>query len=278
MELAPSEAQAALFAAHDRLLHEGVAWLDSTKAPLRGIGDRFLVMLTARIIQLGTAVQRICEAGHAGEAHPIVRSMVSACVILSYIMEDRDGRAAAYREMDRIERKKRIADMRREQEKAAKAEMGFFISPERLAEYERQDAELTAIEDRTSSVLARHGIVPTRLGPRTDTFTGLNNERELFERMNGLRWYLTYYKLFSDEIHVSANALSAEMVEQISGQNVVGAKFEDPLYVLAASTEMVINALELLDRAFELHQDAALKAIDAPIAAALTEYAKQTGR
>ncbi|MDQ6883730.1 MAG: DUF5677 domain-containing protein [Candidatus Dormibacteraeota bacterium] len=235
-------------------------------------------MLTARIIQLGTAVQRICEAGHAGEAHPIVRSMVSACVILSYIMEDRDGRAAAYREMDRIERKKRIADMRREQEKAAKAEMGFFISPERLAEYERQDAELTAIEDRTSSVLARHGIVPTRLGPRTDTFTGLNNERELFERMNGLRWYLTYYKLFSDEIHVSANALSAEMVEQISGQNVVGAKFEDPLYVLAASTEMVINALELLDRAFELHQDAALKAIDAPIAAALTEYAKQTGR
>src|SRR4029077_6554606 len=200
--------------------------------PLRGIGDRFLVMLAARIFQLGTAVQRLCEAGHAGEAHPIARSMVSACVILSYIVEDRDGRAAAYRETDRIQRKKRIADMRKEQAKAAQAETGFFISPERMAEYERQDAELTATEDRTSSVLARHGIVPTRRGPRLDSFTGLNNERELFERMNALRWYLTYYKLFSDEIHVNTNALSAEMAEQLSGQSLVGAKFEDPFFVL----------------------------------------------
>ena len=58
--------QAALFAAHDRMLHDAVDWLDSTRAPLRTIGDRILLLLAARILQLGAALQRLCETGHAG--------------------------------------------------------------------------------------------------------------------------------------------------------------------------------------------------------------------
>jgi uncharacterized protein DUF5677 len=274
----PSTAQAALFAAHDRLLGDAVAWLDSTKAPLKGIGDRFLMMLAARILQLGTALQRLCEAGHAGQAQPTARAMVSACVILSYLIDDRDGRAAAYREAYRTERKKGIARIEQEMKKAATAGTEFFVKAEWLAEYKREDAQLTAVEDKAAATLANHGIVPTRLGTRTDTFTGLNNEWELFERMDAVRWYLTYYKDFSDEVHVNANVLYAEMVEQLSGQSHVGAKFEDPLYLLGATTEMVLNTLEVIDRAFDLKQDAALKEIDARIGEALLDFARQTGR
>src|ERR1700732_2240661 len=107
MPTAPAD-QAALFRAHDRMLHDAVDWLDATHAPIKGIGKRVLVGLLARILQLGTALQRLCEAGHAGEGAPTARAMVSACVILVYIAEDPDSRAAAYMETDRLERKKRI--------------------------------------------------------------------------------------------------------------------------------------------------------------------------
>ena len=204
--------------------------------------------------------------------------MVSACVILSYLIDDRDGPAVAYRETYRTERKKRLARLEQEMTKATTAGKKFFVTPEWLAEYKRQDAELTSVEDKASATLAKDRIIATRLGPRTDTFTGLNNEWELFERMDAVRWYLTYYKDFSDEVHVNANVLYTEMVEQLSGKSPVGAKFEDPLYLLGATTEMVLNTLEMIDRAFDLKQDAALKEIDARIGEALLEFARQTGR
>ncbi len=246
--------------------------------PLKGVGDRFLILLAARILQLGTAVQRLCEAGHAGEAQPTARAMVSACVILSYLIDDRNGRALAYRATYRTERRKRITRIEQEMTKAAAAGAEFFVKAEMLAEYKRQEAELTSVEDKALAILAEKGVVPTRLGARTDTFTGLNNEWELFEKMNAVRWYLTYYKDFSDEVHVNANVLYTEMVEQLSGQNHIGAKFEDPLYLLVATAEMIVNTLELVDRAFNLKQDVALKEIDGHISDALRAFARETSR
>ncbi len=273
----PPATHGALFAAHDALLHDSVDWLDSAQVQIRTIGDRMLILLAARILQLGTALQRLCEAGHAGEAAPTVRAMVSACVILAYTAEDRDGRSAAYMETDRTERRRSIADIKAAQNKAIAEGSDLFISNEALASIEQKLAEVAEADDRMVANLARHAVVPTRLGRRTDTFSGLNNERELFERMGRLRWYLSYYKSFSDEVHVSASALYTEVVEQIAGQNLIGAKFEDPLYLIGASSEMVMNALEQIDRAFVLHQDAGLKAIDDRISTALLEFTRATG-
>jgi hypothetical protein len=185
---------------------------------------------------------------------------------LVYIAEDRDSRTAAFMETDRLERKKRI---RLYKEAVDKSQPYFWA--EELADIERKDAELSAIQDKKEALLAEHGVVPTRLGPRKDTVSGLS-ERELFDAMNGTYWYQAYYKLFSDEVHVSSNALYTELVEQLSGQSLVGPKFENPFHVLVASREMVMNALEQIDRAFELDQRDKLAAIDAPIRAALTTF------
>jgi len=263
--------QAALFAAHDRMLHEAVEWLDATHAPIKGIGSRMLMVLAARILQLGSALQRLCETGHAGEAAPIARAMVSACVTLVYIAEDRGNRAAAYMETDRLERKKRIRLIKEAGEAAKAKGTPPLYSDAELTAIEQKDVELSAIEDQKFAVLAKHGVVPTRLGPRKDTISGLN-ERDLFEAMNATYWYLAYYKLFSDEVHVSSNALSAELVEQLSGQSLVGAKFENPFHVLTASREMVFNTLEQIDHAFGLGQHDKLDAIDAPILKALLAF------
>ena len=227
--------------------------------------------LLVRILQLGTALQRLCEAGHAGEGAPIARAMVSACMTLVYIAEDRDSRTAAYFETDRLERKKRIR-LYREAVDASKP----HFSAEELADIERKDVELSAIQEQNVAVLAKFGVIPTRLGQRTDTVSGLS-ERVLFDEMNGTYWYQAYYKLFSDDVHVSTNALFAELVEQLSGQSLVGPKFENPFHVLVASSDMVMNALEQIDRAFGLDQRDKLAAIDAPIRAALTVFREAHG-
>jgi uncharacterized protein DUF5677 len=267
---APAD-QAILFAAHDRMLHDAVDWLEGTHAPLKGIGSRVLVGLLARILQLGTALQRLCEVGHAGEGAPIARAMVSACVILVYIAEDRDRRTAAYMETDQLERKKRIRLYR----EAVEAGKPHFWAEE-LADIERKDAELSAIQAQKVAALAEQGVVPIRLGQRRDTVSGLN-ERDLFQAMNATYWYQAYYKLFSDEVHVSSNALYTELVEQLSGQSLVGGKFENPFHVLVASRDMVMNALEQIDGAVGLGQRDKLAAIDARIAAALSTFREAQG-
>ena len=174
--------------------------------------------------------------------------------------------------------RQRIARIEQEMAKATKAGTEFFVKPEMLAEYKRQEAELTSLEDKAIAILAEKGVVPTRLGARTDTFTGLNNEWELFEKMKATRWYLTYYKDFSDEAHVNANVLYTEMVEQLSGENHIGAKFEDPLYLLAATAEIILKTLGLINSAFNLKQDAAVREIDGRISEALLKFAHETGR
>jgi hypothetical protein len=267
---APAD-QTELFAAHGRLLREAVDWLDSTHAPIKGIGSRILLLLAARILQLGAAVQRLCETGHVGEAAPTARAMVSACVTLVYIAEEPDNRAAAYLQTEQFKRKYRIARIHDEQAKAEAAGKRLIVSTEELAQIDLKDPELTAVEDQRLSLLAKNGVVPTRLGTRQDVVSGLS-ESKLFDQMNAMHWYLSYYSLFSDEIHVSANTLYAELVEQLSGRSLVGAKFENPLHVLLASREMVINALEQIDEAFNLNQRDKLEAIDAPIRAALAAY------
>ncbi len=248
----PSSAQAALFAAHDRLLSEAIAWLDSTQGPQTGIGNRYLMALGARILQLATAVQRLCEAGHAAEAQPTVRTMVSACVILSYLIDDRDGRAVAYRETYRTERKKRLARLEHEMTKATNAGKKFFVTPEWLAEYKRQDAELTSVEDKASATLAKDRIIATRLGPRTDTFTGLNNEWEFILPDN--RFTVGGEWRHGPEIPYRLRAGAGS-------RGCATTRRREPGWP-----------------AFDLKQDAALKEIDARIGEALLEFARQTGR
>ncbi len=177
-----------------------------------------ILLLAGRVLQIGRAINRLCRAGHAGEAGPLARAAISACVILAYIAEDRDGRTIAYIEEDRRVRKKRIADIEREKQKAAGAGKEFFVSDKEMKAILATSAEVVAMED---AELAALGIPATKVGD-ADTWTGLPNERDLFEKMNVLRWYMTFYKVFSDESDINANSLAGELAEQVTGTVGIG--------------------------------------------------------
>src|ERR1700737_3420264 len=85
-----SEAESKLYDAHEKLLRDAVELVDRART-VKTIGDRMILLLAGRVLQIGRAINRLCRAGHAGEAGPLARAAISACVILAYIAEDRDG-------------------------------------------------------------------------------------------------------------------------------------------------------------------------------------------
>jgi len=264
-----SEAESKLYDAHERVLRDAVDLVDRARVPVKTIGDRMIMLLAGRVLQIGRAINRLCRAGHAGEAGPLARAAISACVILAYIAEDRDGRSIAYIEEDRRVRRKRIADLEREKQKAADAGKEFFVSDQEMEAIVARSAEVVAMEGQK---LAALGIQATKLG-NADTWTGLANERDLFDQMNVLRWYVTFYKVFSDESHINANSLAGELGEQLTGTVAIGPKFGDPLtiHVIKASAEAALQAIDQVIMAFNV-PDA--HKINQMFGAAITDYAK----
>ncbi len=59
------------------MLLEAVNWLNDTKVEAKTFGDTFVVLLAERVIQLGYALETLCEDGYAGEAAPIARTMMN---------------------------------------------------------------------------------------------------------------------------------------------------------------------------------------------------------
>ncbi len=264
--------EAELHAAHDRLLRDAVDLLDRARPPIRTVGDRMILLLAGRVLQLGRALHLLCSQGYAGEAGPIARAMLSACVIVAYITEDRDGRTIAYIKEDHRVRIDRIEDLERERKKAIDSGKEFFVPD---SEMQAIKAKLVEVEAMEAGKLEALGITPTKLGT-AKTWTGLGTERERFDRMNALRWYLTFYKLFSDETHINANSLAGELAEQVTGTSSFGPKYGDVLtiHLIKASAETVLNALEQVSLAFTLKKEADVRALSGRIGAAITQYAK----
>lgn len=263
-----SEPESKLYDAHEKLLRNAVELIDRART-VKTIGDRMILLLAGRVLQIGRAINRLCRAGHAGEAGPLARAAISACVILAYIAEDRDGRTVAYIEEDRKVRKKRIADLEREKQKAAEDGEDFFVSDKEMTTIVTKTAEVVAMED---AKLAALGIPASKLGT-ADTWTGLANERDLFDRMKVLRWYMTFYKVFSDETHINANSLAGELAEQVTGIVAIGPKFGDPLtiHVIKASSEAALQAIDQVVIAFDIPD---VQNLSRKMGAALTDYAK----
>jgi len=265
-------AEAALYAAHDQLLRDAVDLVDRARPPIKTVGDRMILLLPGRVLQLGRALHLLSTQGYAGEAGPLARAMLSACVILAYIAEDRDGRTIAYIKEDHRVRADRIEDLKRERKKALDAGQTFFVSESEMKAIEARRVEIEAMEARKLDAL---GITPTKLGTAKD-WTGLGHERDRFNRMNALRWYLTFYKIFSDETHINANSLAGELAEQVTGISSFGPQYADPLtiHVIKASSEAILNALEQVSIAFQLKKEADIRALSGRVGAAVTEYAK----
>jgi uncharacterized protein DUF5677 len=265
--------EARLYAALDGLLRGSVEWLDRAKPRIATIGDRMLLLLVDKILQLGRTVLLLSSQGYAGEAAAQARAMLSACIKLAYIAEDRDGRSIAFMEADREDRRAKIADLERERQKALDDGKEFFVRDSAMELIRDQAKDVEAMEE---AKLAALGVKASKLGGAKD-WTGLGNERVLFDRMNGLRWYMLFYKRFSEEIHVNARSLAEALTEQVSGTSTIGPKYGDPLtfFVIKASAEAVLHALDQIDQAFSLKGANDVSTLDKEIGAALTAFEKE---
>jgi hypothetical protein len=90
----------ALFDAHDRLLKEALEFLRSTRLKAETPGQIAILGLAAR--------ELLCVEGHAGEADPIARALLSGVVNLVAIASRLRGRAVAFLMYARTLREKRF--------------------------------------------------------------------------------------------------------------------------------------------------------------------------
>lgn len=266
--------QRPLMGAHARILLESVAWLNDTNVEAKTFGDTFVVLLAKRVIQLGYALEQLCEDGYATEAAPIARTMMNGAINLVYLAEaEHDCRAAAYVAHERVTRKKRIQDILAQCQADRAANRPALLTDAQIAQMEADDQRLIADEDAKLAELAKHGIVPKKRGNSPTTWTGYN-ERELYEAMKARSWYLSFYRLFSDQSHVSANALTGDLEEVLKGAALYGPKFADPQYVIRASHQAVLQVLFQWDRLYKTGKLDEAKAIDRRMLAAIAAYKK----
>ncbi len=268
---APAD-QRPLMGAHGRMLLEAVGWLDATKVETKTFGDTFVVLLAKRVIQLGYALETLCEDGYAGDAAPIARTMMNGAMNLVYLAEaEHDCRAAAYVAQERVTRKKRIEDILAQCRADRAANQRPLLTGAEIAQMQADDVRLTADEEGKLGELAKQGIVPKKKGNNPTTWTGYT-ERELYVAMKAQAWYLSFYRLFSDQSHVSANALTSDLEEVLKGAALYGPKFADPQYVIRASHQAVLQVLFQWDRLYHTGKLVEAKAIDQRMVGAIATY------
>jgi hypothetical protein len=251
-------ADRALLTAHEELLTRIYLFLRSSKFPRAKPSDILIVGLALRVVQLSHALHALCENGHAGEAGPLARAILSGCASLVAICDsDRDERAYAYTLSARLPRKR---------VEAAAKELG--LSPEASAQFAAD-----AVEANRSNAKAFRdaGVYQRKLGQRKDTWHGLT-ERELFEKMGMSLWYEIFYRAFSDESHVNARAIGAELTEVLAADIGLGSKFAPSGEVLAASGRCAAEVIAQLNLAFEWDRRSEIEKMSEPFEDALKVY------
>ncbi len=269
--------QRALLEAHEHFLRDAINWLSCLDPrPTMTVAETMMVSLAVRVIQLGRALQAQCQAGYAGEAAPIARAMLSGAMTLVCIADaDSDARAVAYLHHEEYVRKKRIADLIKQSKEAHALGQAAYFSEEELRQIIAEDAELTKINAAKFSAFAAKGITPKKLGSRKDTWHGLD-DRGLFEAMGAAEWYLSYYRLFSDDGHVTANSLYTEFSQRLAGHVDIGPRYEDPIHLIGASGKAIPETLSQVNRSFGAGSRADVLALKQRLDAAVREYKRSS--
>jgi hypothetical protein len=199
--------------------------------------------------------------------------MLSGAITLVYIADaDSDARAVAYLHHEEHVRKKRISDLIKKSNQAR----SLGLSPQYFSEGELQqitdeDTELTKANAAKFAAFAAQGISPKKLGSRRDTWHGLN-DRELFEAVGGADWYLAYYRLFSDDGHVTANSLYTEFSQRLAGHVDIGPRYEDPIHLIGASDKAIPETLSQINRSLGIGSLAEVLALKQRLDAAINGY------
>lgn len=217
--------------------------------------------LLRRIFVLGYAIDSLAANGYAEEAKPIARAMLAGAVSLKLLVCD-DLRGSAGPEAANLESVgtertliQKECDCRavayltyasviRRRQNKSFVEHG--LAPrERIAQV---DEEVDAEDARTLAEHVGAGMEPHYLGASASTWHGLSEEQAATRAGVG-DWYARYYRVFSEEAHLSVAAIRRELdahsaVRPISSE----AAFEDPYPVFRASADGIGGALLSLGR------------------------------
>src|ERR1700682_3361312 len=168
--------------------------IDLKKEPIGPWGP---LILFARLVHLGEAVQLLVERGFTDVAEPLTRAMVSAAInIVAIIDADSNSRALAFLSLVPEIRKKRL-----------KALVRHGLLDQGDADLIESNA--TANEAAVLTEYAKKGVNPAKIGAG-NSWHGLN-DKDLFMKMRAEFWYDLYYSPFSDEVHVNAAAIGPEI-------------------------------------------------------------------
>lgn len=218
--------------AHRTMLRETHDWVRGA-GPLRGIGVTVPFALFLHILQLGRALQLLCEEGYADSGGPLVRSMVNTAVnMLAICRKDSEALALQYLAFSIVRRRKYTDNFIK----------NGLLTLEALGDYEEKAAE------RERDLLAKYakaGVEPRRLGGDNRTWLGLN-DADLFKYVDATPWYEVHYAPLSDDVHANVSAIAPELRGMDAGAVTTGPRWTDPLLLLSASVDVVGHATEEL--------------------------------
>jgi hypothetical protein len=96
----------------------------------------------------------------------------------------------------------------------------------------------------------------------------------LAERFGKSDWYDLFYGPMSDQSHVNAAAIGAEISSLLQGEITIGGRFESPFLVVMAASETVSQAAEVIDNFFSLGSSATRSALEQEIKREIGVYAR----
>jgi hypothetical protein len=183
------------------------------------------------------ALQRLAETGFHDAGEPLVRAMSCDAVMILVIAEKDSGpRAAAYLEFA-------LATL----DKWVKNLVDHGNLPEEASK--RIGAEAAESWTRILDHYAKQGSKSQRIGANPGYWAGVT-DRELFQAVGKEDWWAQYYAPFSDSAHASVSSMQSALRLASRRRLDSGARDKDGLLVLAASSDLLIQAFVVLNRHF----------------------------
>lgn len=267
VELAPPKKlppeQAKLLQAHRVFMEEAYEFIAAAaQGRLTGIGRVMPYAVAIRLLQHARAMHLLVQAGYPEEAEVLARTMTVTCASLVALIDDEsDGRALQFLKHSQVLRRKKIDG---------------YVAQDMVSAEEANawDAKLREGEEKLLADYAAHGITPAPLGDSDMYWHGIG-ETALFERMKADRWIDLFYRPFSEEAHGAVSTL-ADALHALTGRRPItlGPTFSDPRIVIGASFETIAQALDQINRHFELDRTKQVEAITSRMKDAVHEYAQ----
>jgi len=275
--------------------------IKASEAYLRGLNDLFEALkakptqprdavpyaLFGRLLQVARAILFGVTNGYAGEMKPLARGLVSAAIAIKLISCEELRGQSGPEPMDLQAEGDNRTNLQKESDARALAYLAHvstirsrqnkgFLESGWMTEAQFDEVTKKAEADDAASLAfyAEHGIKPSKLGKKTDTWHGLN-DHDAADKVGVPDWYDLYYRSFSEESHMSEPAVRTELDRLTdTGKVVSGPQFDDPPVVLRAPVDASSAAAMSLARQLGFERTAQISSLAKPAVEAMSAHLK----